>query len=257
MAQGIALAVLETSRSLLPIMDCGRGLVQPVWKGKSSMKRMHIFFVIPLLSLVAALPHAAAQVPGLLHASRYTRAGTVELEGDVAFSFFRGACFILDVGEGEEEPRIRKGGQDVVRFRLAPGFGFFVTRGLQIGLKPLFSYSQYSYEGPEGLEPPDSKEYGGGAEVFLRYVISTRSAAFPFIGFSLSGGGGKVEGGLGEHDYNFIDAGPQLGIKVLMAKRGILTFSFNYWFESYESGAWKGRETRHFISFSAGLGLWL
>ena len=221
------------------------------------MKRMHIFIIIFLLSLLAALPHAAALVPGLFHASRYTWAGTTELEGDMAFSYFRCPCYVLDAGDEEEEPRIRKGSQDVVRFRLAPGFGFFVTRGLQIGLKPLFSYSQYSHEGPEGLEPPDSKEYGGGAEVYFRYIISTRSAACPFIGFSMSGGGGKVSGGLGEHDYNFIDVGPQMGIKVLIAKRGILTFSFNYWFESYESGAWKGRETRHFISFSTGLGLWL
>jgi hypothetical protein len=220
------------------------------------MQRTVIFLMIVSVALLVPAK-AAAQVPGILQASHYTKTGTVEFEGDVAFSYFHGAFYVLDEGDGQEEPGIRKGGQDVYRLRLAPGFGFFAARGLQIGIRPLFSYSQYSYDGPEGLEPPGSREYGGGAELVFRYVIGTRTMAYPFIGLSLSGGGGRADDVLGERDFNFIDAGPQLGIKLLLGKRGILTLSFNYRFESYESGAWKDREPRHFISFATALGFWL
>jgi len=220
------------------------------------MQARYLCLFVPVVSLT--VPAAAgSQVPGMLHAGHYTRPGTVEFEGGVEFSYFHGACYVLDRGSGDEEPVIRKGSQDLYRLRLSPGFGFFALRGLQVGLRPIFSYSQQVHEGPEGLEPAGSKELGGGAEVFLRYVIGTKSSVFPFIGFSLGGGGGITDDVLGERDFNFIDAGPQMGIKVLLGRRGILTLSFNYWFESYESGAWKGREPRHLISFAAGLGFWL
>lgn len=166
---------------------------------------------------------------------RYTDQYTVEFLGEVRFN--------ATLEEDDDK---------FFDLAIAPGIGFFMVKGLQIGLQPQFRF-QRDVDAEDGA----LDIFLGGAGLFVNYVIDVRSIVFPFLGVAFAALGGKADSTYGGIDFNVIDVGPQIGLKIVAGKNGILTLAFSYAFESQADDLSDNRFEMHKFWVGMGIGFWL
>jgi hypothetical protein len=170
---------------------------------------------------------------------RYTDPLTVEFLGEIAFN-----------------ARIDEDDDKFFQLVIAPGFGLFVVKGLQLGLQP-----QVRFDKSEDETGAFFSMVYGGVGIFVNYVIDVKSIVFPYLGVNFAGLGGKTETdtplGTSESDFNIVEVGPQVGLKVVLGTNGILTLGFSYAFQSWGYEDVDNRSDMHVIWVRTGLGFWL
>jgi hypothetical protein len=220
------------------------------------MKRVYTMSLLVSSLLAMAGRPCEAQIT-MFGKKAYGLPRSVELSGGIGFSYVKKSYGIVELDELGEVSRTARAGLEVYDVQVSPGVGVFAVKGLEVVFEPVFIFSQVDYEPVEGVPDYGSKEFGGGLDIFVRYVVDTRSAVGPFVGVGFGVTGGKTCGLLGRRDFNAFGLGPQAGLKFLFARRGILTLSFGYWFESRGEEGARSREERHGVLLGTGLGFWL
>jgi len=220
------------------------------------MKRVYAMAVLVSSFLAMAGRPCEAQIT-MFGKKAYGLPRSVEFSGGIGFSYVKKSYSIIEFDEVGGVSRTARAGLEVYDVQVSPGVGFFAVKGLEIVFEPVFIFSQVDYEPVDGVPDYGSKEYGGGLDLFIRYVVDTRSAVLPFVGVGFGVTGGKTCSILGRRDFNAFGLGPQAGLKFLFARRGILTLSFGYWFDSRGEEGERGREERHGVLLGTGLGFWL
>lgn len=170
---------------------------------------------------------------------RYTTPFVFEFEGDISFSGTK-------VGSKNK----------YLHFTFEPVFSAFIIKGLQIGGGPLIFFDYEDYLCPcSTSEMITRKPFGGGLQLFFRYVIDLKHAIFPYI--AIAQGFAFAEDLENDINDNRFFVGPDIGIKVIFRENGILTLFLRYQFTSigYEDSNDRV-ETHHFI-IGMGFGFWV
>jgi hypothetical protein len=132
---------------------------------------------------------------------------------------------------------------------LSPALGVFVIKGLQIGLAPSFIF----YIIGHGNE---SKTYAGGMTLFGRYIFDIHSIVFPYVGARMGALGSITENGF-DTELTILNIGPEIGIKLLVAQRAIVTIFFNYMFNSMGDEPEDDWREIHNIYMGVAFGFWI
>jgi len=188
----------------------------------------------------------------------FTSQWVVEIEGGITFSFQQTGEFIIISPENlSNEYKIETSVKNSYSFRLNPSISLFVVKGFEIGVQPIFIYSQNKIEKTESFQGSTFEEFGGGGDVIFRYIVNTKSRIYPFIGLNVGGVRGKSEDNHFSSEFDAFEIGPQIGLKFVLGGRGILSLLFSYRFQSVGYDILDSREARHSIEIGSGLGFFL
>jgi hypothetical protein len=209
---------------------------------KNVIKLFALMALEPIFAFLLLPPAAHAQAPAAytppacpnkIVACRYTEPFGIEFEGLFGFN--------ANIEEHVDDKEYT--------FLLSPAIGVFVIKGLQLGLAPSFIFDIVK----DGNE---NKTYAGGATLFGRYIFDIHSIVFPYVGARMGALGSKTENGF-DRELTILNIGPEIGIKLLVAQRAIVTIFFNYMFNSMGDEPEDDWREIHNIYMGVAFGFWI
>ena len=140
---------------------------------------------------------------------------------------------------------------------LGPLYGIFVFKGLQVGLKPVFYYYN---DDPSGADNKTT-EMNIGIFVSLAYVLDLKKIVFPYFQLNVGGFWGRETyhdsiGNQIKANKNSVGFGPEVGLKILVGRNGIISLGVQYLYETIGVTNKSTRDNRHSFFLDLGFGFW-
>lgn len=211
---------------------------------KNILRLIILLGLTALFALLLVPPAAHAQAPTVLGAAacpdkilacKYTEPFGLEFEGLFQFN-----AHVIEHMDSK-----------TFGFLFGPSLGLFVVKGLQIGVAPIVAFS-YDTDG-ESTTSAD-----GGASLFVNYIFDTHSILFPYVGALMGARGGVIKPENGNDiNYKILSVGPEVGMKVLVAGRAIVTLYLDYLFSSRGDELEDDWTEYHDVNLGLGIGFWI